>query len=75
MIHGAFFRLVFHDGIVEQGAYNSFDSTQHWIALAGFQRRFYMGNIAEIYRWDRTHWVCEKGPRLNTVYKGQHYIK
>jgi len=28
-----------------------------------------MDNIAEIYRWDRTHWVCEKGPRVGVVYK------
>lgn len=64
MNHGAFIKLVFHDGLSEHGAYNSFNSTPHWIALAGFMRRFTYNSVHEIFVWKRTHWECIKGPRL-----------
>lgn len=61
MQHGQLLRLTFHDGLTEVGAYNSFSSSQHWLALAGFARRFYYDDIVDIFAKQLMKWTRVKG--------------
>lgn len=61
MQHGTLLRVLFHDGLHEVGAYNAFASDQHWLALAGFMRRFYRDHITDIFAYEHRHWVRKKG--------------
>ena len=61
MQHGLLLRIIFRDGLKEIGAYNAYRSTQYYLALAGFQRRFYKDNIVEIFAFEGQRWSRKKG--------------
>ena len=63
MFHGSFIRLIFEDGLVEIGAYNEYDSGEHSIALAGFQRKFYRKSITDIFALQNRKWIRMKGQK------------
>ena len=63
MFHGSFVRLIFEDGFVEIGAYNEYGSNEHWLALAGFQRKFYRNSITDIFALQNRKWVRIKGQK------------
>jgi hypothetical protein len=63
MQHGTLLRLVFHDDLTEIGAYNEYDSSEHWLALTGFQKKFYRKSITDIFALQNRKWIRQKGQK------------